>query len=532
MKLFFNGQIHSPHHPDATAMVIDHGRFIFLGSDEELCNASLKFEEKIDLGGKTIWPGLIDAHVHLGHLADSIAIINCETKTMDACFKRIREITSQLPKGVWVRGHGWNHNMWGSGFGNAQQLDSVTAGHPAYLTAKSLHAAWVNSEALSMAGINAQTPDPPEGIIQRDASGEPTGILFEAGAMRLIESIIPEPSHQERVLKIKSLLPELWQIGLTGVHDFDGIKYWQALQECYQDNDLLFRVCKNIPYDDMDTFIDAGLRSGYGDDFLHLGQVKLFADGALGPQTAAMKRPYEGSREVGALLLTEDKIIEIGKHTINHGLGLAIHAIGDLANHIVLNAFEKLRAYEAEKHLPHYQHRIEHVQILDPADLNRLAQLDLVASLQPVHAPSDMVMADRYLGKRSQYAYAYQSLVKSGAQFVLGSDAPVEPVNPFQGIHAAVTRQNTNGEPGPAGWHPEQRLSLAHALEGFSRRPAEITGRGEKFGQILPGLKADFIILRNDPFKISQSELYNIKVEATFIQGTCVYQNDSINFDF
>jgi predicted amidohydrolase YtcJ len=531
MKLFYNGNIRTPHHSKPTAMAIDHGIFVLLGSDKDLLDSSLKFEQKINLRQRTIWPGLIDAHVHLGQLADSLTMVDCETKTMDDCLDRIRQAASQMPEGAWIRGHGWNQNLWEAGYGNANLLDRVTAGHPAYLTAKSLHAAWANSEALARAGVNSQYSDPAGGTIQRDASGQPTGILFEAGAMRLIESIIPSPTQAERVFRLKTLLPELWQMGLVGVHDFDGMDCWLALQECSQESQLDFRVCKNVPFEGLDAFIQAGLRTNCGDDFLHVGQVKLFSDGALGPQTAAMKQPYTGTHEVGALLLQENEIVEIGKHAISHGLGLTIHAIGDLANHIVLNAFAKIRAFEEEQAYPHLKHRIEHVQIIDPADLHRLAELDIVASIQPVHAPSDMIIADRYLGDRSTFAYAYQSLIKSGATFVLGSDAPVEPINPFLGIHAAVTRQNLAGEPTPSGWHPEQRLSLSQALEGFSSQPAAITERGNSFGQILPGRQADFIILEQDPFLLAPSELYQVKPLATFIKGKSVYQSVSLDLE-
>lgn len=349
--------------------------------------------------------------------------------------------------------------------------------------------------------------------------------------MRLIEAIIPRPSHKESALKLQALLPELWRLGLIGVHDFDSMDCWQALQNFNQDGKLHFRVCKNVAFENLEAFIKAGLRTGYGDDFLHIGQVKLFADGALGPQTAAMKQPYTGCQEVGSLLLKEAEIVEIGKHAVSHGLGLAIHAIGDLANHIVLNALTKIRAFEAEHRLPHFNHRIEHVQILDPVDLNRLAELDIVASVQPVHAPSDMTMADQYLGERSKYAYAYQSLIESGASYVLGSDAPVEPINPFQGIHAAVTRQNLTGEPRPKGWHPEQRLTLAQALQGFTSLPAAIARRKATFGRILPGYKADFIILDQNPFNLPPGELHRIKPLATFIQGAPVFRSESLDLD-
>lgn len=525
MILFHNCKIQTAENQIATAMVIDHGCFVQIGSEKDLLNSFPKNNRKVNLQGKTIWPGLIDAHVHLCHLADSMTIVNCETKSLEDCLNRIEQSTQQGVQSDWIRGHGWNQNIWVAGFGHARQLDKITAGRPAYLTAKSLHAAWVNSKALSLAGIDSQTPDPPGGVIQRDGSGQPTGILFEAGAMQLVESIIPKDSGAEVTRKLKALIPQLWQLGLIGVHDFDGLDCWKALQECNQNHELNFRVSKNIPFDQLDSFIQAGLVSYYGDDFLHIGHVKLFADGALGPQTAAMKKPYEGSEETGTLLLTEDEILDIGQYAVSHGIGLAIHAIGDLAIYTVLNAYARLRNFEEEKKLPHYQHRIEHVQIIDPHDLTRLAQFGIVASVQPIHAPSDMKMADKYLDKRSKFAYAYQSLLKSGAELVLGSDAPVEPVNPFQGIHAAVTRKNIQNMPEPEGWHPEQSLSLSQALEGFSQKPAEIVKRGHKFGKIAEGFKADFLILRENPFTLNPTLLHQIRPLATFIQGECVYQS-------
>ena len=531
MKLFYNAKIFSPQYPKATAMIIDHGIFILVGSDKDLLETSLNVDQKINLRGRTVWPGLIDAHVHLEHLAEGMAMVDCETRSLEACLNRVRQTANQMPEGTWIRGHGWNQNVWESGYGDASLLDQVTESHPAYLTAKSLHAAWANSRALAKAGINSKTPDPPGGTIQRDEKGQPTGVLFEAGAMQLVESVIPKPTHAERVEKLKALLPELWQMGLVGVHDFDGADCWQALQEMVQAGELNLRVCKNVPFEALETFIQAGLRTNYGNDFLHVGQVKLFSDGALGPQTAAMKEPYTGSREVGVLLLSEKEILDIGIYAANHGLGLTIHAIGDLANHTVLNALSKLRAYEEAHSLPHLKHRIEHVQILDPADLDRLAKLNVIASVQPIHAPSDMKMADRYLGPRSENAYAYQSLITSGASFVLGSDAPVEPIDPFLGIYAAVTRQNLAGEPGPEGWHPEQRLSLTQAVEGFSRRPSELVGRDQRFGQIQPGLMADFILLEQDPFTLQPSELHRIRPLATFIQGTPVFKSDALDLE-
>lgn len=531
MKVIYNATIHAPDYPKATALLIHNGAFIALGSDTEILEGFPRAETTLNLEGKTLWPGLIDAHVHLRHLAESMGFVNCETDSMTTCVKRVQEAVARAPGDAWIRGHGWNHNRWVNGYGTAAILDAVSGGHPVYLTAKSLHAAWVNSEALRWAGITADTADPPGGMIQRDGSGRPTGILFE-NAMKLIEDRLPELSQEMVQRQIAGLIPELWKLGLVGVHDFDGLPCWQALQSLHQEGALKFRVCKNIPFEFMERFTDAGLRTGYGDDRLHIGSVKLFADGALGPQTAAMLEPYAESAEKGALLLSHEEIFSIGKQAVEHGLGLAIHAIGDLANRTVLNALQQLRSYEEEKRLPHHSHRIEHVQIIHPQDLPRLAALDIVASVQPIHAPSDMYLAEKKLGSRAQFSYAYGSLRQTGGMVICGSDAPVEPVNPFLGLHAAVTRRRLDGSPGPEGWFSEQRLPLTDALSGFSFGPARVIHRGDRLGKIAPGYRADFIILENNPFRCPSDNLGRILPLATFIDGECVFQDPQCNYSF
>jgi hypothetical protein len=531
MILFHNANIYAPLNPGATAVVIAHGRFHAIGSDSEILDSFSNAEQIINLEGHTLLPGLTDAHVHLRQLTESMTMVDCETENLNDCLVRVETAAKQLPEDAWLRGHGWDQNRWKVGFGTKEQLDRVCGEHPAYLTAKSLHAAWVNSKALALAGVDSQAPDPPSGIIQRDDAGRPTGILLEADAMSLIESIIPKPPIEEWVGKFKALFPELWKLGLTGVHDFDGFDCWQTLQSLRQNGSLKLRVRKNIPYDHLDTFINAGLRTDYGDDWLHIGGVKLFADGALGPQTAAMLKPYQGGDDLGTLLLTADEIGEIGRQAVDNGLALTIHAIGDRANHVVLNAFKEIRAYEQKKNLLHLPHRIEHVQIINPSDLPRLAALDIIASVQPIHAPSDMNTADKYLGDRSKNAYAYRSMLDSGATVVFGSDAPVETVNPFYGIHAAVTRRRVDGTPKPEGWHPEEKLSLTEALRGFSHTPALISNRGRRLGKIAIGYRADFLVLEENPFAINSQDLWTLKPLATFIDGDCVYASEDLRIN-
>jgi predicted amidohydrolase YtcJ len=347
----------------------------------------------------------------------------------------------------------------------------------------------------------------------------------------LVESIIPAPSAGENIAKIRATLPELWKVGLVGIHDFDDYACWLALQSLYQDGILEIRIRKHIPFDHLDVFINAGLRTGFGDDWLDIGGVKLFSDGALGPQTAAMLQPFEDSQNSGTLLMDQDELLKVGEHAVAHGVSLAVHAIGDRANREVLDAYQRLRAFEQAQHLPHLHHRIEHVQIIDPADISRLADLDIIASVQPIHAPSDMFMADRFLGSRAHNAYAYRSILDTGVTCVMGSDTPVELFNPFLGLHAAVTRRRADGSPGVKGWQPGQRLTLEEALIGFSHTPAVIAGRGNRQGKIAPGFNADFIILEQDPFKLDPHELGQITPQATFIAGVCKYQSENIQVD-
>ncbi|MFH2040509.1 MAG: amidohydrolase family protein, partial [Chloroflexota bacterium] len=265
--------------------------------------------------------------------------------------------------------------------------------------------------------------------------------------------------------------------------------------------------------------------SGFGDDHLRIGSLKLFADGALGPHTAAMLEPYvDDTNNYGILNLDNEQIYEIGCQSVDNGISLAVHAIGDRANHEILDGFERLRKYEKKKGYAPLRHRIEHVQLLHPSDMGRLANLDLIASMQPIHAPSDMLMADRSWGVRSEFAYAWQSQLERGARLAFGSDAPVESPNPFWGLHAAVTRQRKDGSPGDSGWYSKQRLSLEEALLGFTQGPAYTAGMENRSGKLNEGFLADLIVLEQDPFECHPSELFQIKPSATMVGGEWVWE--------
>lgn len=509
--------------PRATALAIEHGKIIAVGSDDEIRNAYGAHAEREDMGGRTILPGLTDAHIHLETYALSLTLVDCETPTRAECLRRVAERARSTPPGAWIRGHGWNQNLWPEGFGSVEQLDEITRDHPVYLTAKSLHAGWANSAALRAAGISASTPDPQDGKLVRDAHGNPTGILLEA-AMTLVVNAIPAPTADQVAEAIKSAQTTLWSLGITGVHDFDRARCFTALQMLDATGDLRLRVVKSIPLELLPEAARMGLRSGFGAPFLRIGGVKLFADGALGPHTAAMLQPYEDDpSNTGILFLDSEQVYKHGQIAVSSGIPMAIHAIGDRANHEVLTAFRQLRAYEKEIGAPPLRHRIEHVQCLHPQDYAALAELDIIASVQPIHATSDMHMADQYWGARSHGAYAFRTLLEQGTRLVFGSDAPVESPNPWWGIHAAVTRRRSDGSPGVDGWYPAQKLTLDEALAGYTTGPAYAAGCESSRGQLAPGYDADLIVIGQDPYAISRDRLHEIKTDATMVQGDWVW---------
>ena len=319
-------------------------------------------------------------------------------------------------------------------------------------------------------------------------------------------------------------------MGITGVHDFDGSRCFSALQMLHQSRQLKLRVLKQLHLEDLPHAIAIGLRSGFGDDMLRIGALKLFSDGALGPHTAAMLEPYEDDPvNRGSLMLDAGNIFEHGKVAVENGINLSIHAIGDRANREILNGYAKLRVHEGtlpiKSHHP-MRHRIEHVQVIDPADLPLFAKLNLIASMQPIHATSDMLMADKYWGKRSAYAYAWRSLLSSHVNLAFGSDAPVESPNPFWGIYAAVTRRRTDGSPSLEGWYPEQRLRVEEALLAYTTGPAYAAGMEDRLGRLMPGYLADLLVLNENPFICVPEELLNIHPMGTMVGGEWVYSEN------
>ncbi len=522
MKILYNARIHTldPHCPTASVIVIERERIFAVGGPELL--ESFPQAGREDMDGRVVLPGLTDAHIHLEKYALGLQKLDIETATDEECLRRIEERAAQ--SSGWILGHGWTKSPTFTG--------ALGGDLPVYLTAKSLHAAWANAAALRMAGIGSGSPDPIDGKIVRDESGQPNGILLE-GAMRLVESIIPQPSPDELCAAMEAAQSILWKMGLTGIHDFDGRASFMALQSMDTRGALKLRVLKSIPLELLPQARALGLRSGFpegasgrcGNERLRIGSVKVFMDGALGQRTAAMFHPYLNEpANRGMLNMDGETLSEHARQAADVGLSMAVHAIGDRAVHEVLDGFEQLRAYERERRLPALRHRIEHVQIVHPDDVSRLGRMGIIASMQPIHALSDMSAADLYWGERARLAYAWRTQAAHGAPLAFGSDAPVESPNPFWGLRAAVTRRRVDGSPGAAGWYPEERLSMQAALEAYTVGPAYAAGMEDRLGRLAPGYEADLIVVEKDPFTCPPDALLSLGSSATMLAGQWLWQ--------
>jgi len=525
MKTLYNAKIYTmnPALPVASTIVVEEGRVVAVGGPD-LKNKLSDKSDLQDMHGSIILPGLTDAHMHLEHFAFSQQQVFCETDTLEQCLKNVADKAASLPKGAWIQGWGWNQNVWAGGYGTAEDLDRVAPENPVYMSSKSGHATWANSLAMKLASVDSSTPDPEGGVIQRDNTGKPTGIFFET-ANDLVRQIIPPATVEDSARAIIAAQPALWAMGLTGVHDFNNVRCFSALQRLNLDDELKLRVTKGIPLDFARHAAAVGLRSGFGSEFLRIGSVKLFADGALGSQTAGMLEPLENlPGSTGIMLIDAETMFEHGKIAVKSGLSLAIHAIGDRANRVVLDGLQLLREYEREHAISGLKHRIEHAQLLHPDDISRLSALKITGSMQPIHTTSDMDISDKYWGARSAGAFVFKTLLELGTELIFGSDAPVETPNPFFGLHAAVTRRRANGYPTPDGWHHEQKITLYQALQGFTTAPAAANGGFERSGTLKQGNNADLIALDVDPFNIDPQDLYLIKPISTMVAGEWVYQ--------
>jgi predicted amidohydrolase YtcJ len=528
--ILYNGNIITlePTQPRVSALAISYGRVVALGTDDEIRALANTKTTEVNLDGKTVLPGLTDAHLHWEWTSRALKSVDVfELPSKQIALDRVKARVDATATGEWITGWGWAQDMWEDrAFPTKADLDAVAPNHPVMLSAKSGHAGWANSKALKQAGIINSTPDPEGGQIQRDANGEATGILLES-AMGLVAKIVPSPTPNQLADMMTDAQQRALKSGLTMIHDFDEPSCLSALQILRERGDLSIRALKNVNQQWLSAAIESGIRTNFGDDWIRIGALKLFADGALGPKTALMFEPFEGEPDnYGIAVVDKEEMVEYVSRASACGLPSTVHAIGDKAVHDVLDVFEHVRAEETQRGIARskHRHRIEHVQIIHPQDLDRLAQLDIIASMQPIHATSDMVTADRHWGtERTQYSYNPRLQLNRGARIAFGSDAPVEPFDPFMGIHAAITRQR-NGLP-VDGWHPSAKLTLDETLLGFTQGPAYAANMENRLGKLAEGFLADLIVIDRDIYAIESDEILDINVLGTMVDGEWRYRD-------
>jgi predicted amidohydrolase YtcJ len=464
---------------------------------------ALASPERVDLGGRCVVPGFNDSHVHFPTWALAQRQVRLEgTASLDEALARVAAAARGVQPGGWLRGMGWRSGDWSPPVEPTKEaLDRVTGDMPAALMARDYHSLWLNSAALARANGDLEVAG---GVVERDARGEPTGVLREECAWHFRDSHV-RPTEDEMVAASREGVRIAIARGVTAVHDKDGwlgaLGVWQRLRD---ERSLHLRVWQSLPADQVEELAELHLRSGFGDNLVRAGYLKAFMDGTLGSQTARM---LDGS---GVQITSREELAEIVRRGAEAGWPVAVHAIGDLANREALDAFEETRDVWHPRGL---RPRIEHAQLLTPEDIPRFARIGVAASVQFSHAPSDRELAERFWAGKTDRAYAYRSLWDAGALVANGSDAPIEELDPWAGIVAAVSRA----------WHPEQRLTLEEAFRATTVNAAWLARDEHRRGRLLPGFLADLVVLDRDPFGLEPEELSEARVVATMLGGRWVH---------
>ncbi len=515
LTAYVNGRVYTldPALPVAEALACHAGRIVAVGLTEQMRDLGAFPSRVIDLGGRAVVPGFTDAHIHALGLGLSLGQLELSAcSSLAQCLDLVRERARGLPPGRWLLGRGWNQNGWPEArWPTRQDLDAVCAENPVALQSKDGHLLWVNSLALSTAGVGLHSPDPDGGEIVRDSSGWPSGLLKE-NATEAVHKAIPEPTASEIDEALMRMMDHALRLGVTGIGNFEGPEVLRAFGRLRASGRLRLRVTQHIAHAFLDQAIDSGLTSGLGDEWLRVGSLKLFADGTLGSQTAWMIEPFDGSsNNRGIAVLTAERMREAARRAEAAGIATAIHAIGDRANREALGA---LAAAPAVAAMPH---RIEHAQLVHPDDLLQFARHGIVASMQPIHAVGDRDTADRYWGERCATAYAWRSLLESGAILAFGSDAPVESCDPLSGLYAATARHGIGDGREP--WRPEQALGVQAALHAYTVGSAQATGESAIKGTLAPGKVADFVVLSDDIVAGGAEAIARTRVIKTVVAG-------------
>lgn len=530
--LYLNGNIYTMDstQPRAQAMAIDDtsGRILAVGTNDEVRRIRGQHTQLIDLKGKTVLPGFNDAHIHLLDTAYRSHHVNAAGSTSeDEVAARVRERAAQTPRGRWIQGGQWDKNLWpGERFPTKASLDAAAPEHPVALSSKDGHVLWVNSLALQRAHITAETPNPATGAILRNGSGEPTGILQEEDAMTLVYRKIEKPDPQMNHMLIQRTLSELQRSGITTIHDIEGETSLNLFQQLRDEGKLGVRVQMILPRQMLPRLRTQGINND-DNDLLRVGGIKIFADGTLGSQTAAMLESFEGSPgNYGILTIPEQEMMDTVNDATEMGLTIAIHAIGDRAAKVALDAIERAQMLMAEQGTPEdttsgLRYRLEHVQLITPDDLERMRRLGVIASVQPFHAVADRDIAERYWGKRSRRAYAYRTMHDMGIPLAMGSDAPVEIFDPLRILYAATVRRDPATKRPP--WLPDQALPVADALWGYTLGAAYAGAEEQRKGSLTVGKLGDAVVLREDILTVPQDKMSENSIQATILGGKVVY---------
>ncbi len=509
-----------------TALAFDaQGKILAVGNAADV-SAKAPGARRVDMGGKTLLPGLIDAHGHVFGLGQMLTQLDLsQTTSLEGALKAIGDYSRANAGQGWLRGRGWNQENWKLGrFPTAADVDTVVSDRPVWFERVDGHAGWANSRALAAAGITDKTPDPAGGKIVRDANGKATGVLVDA-AQELVTKVLPPQTEAEGRVVLDRALGALAKVGVTSTHDAGLGVAEDRLYRAYADQGkLTARIYGMIggTEGDFDALAKNGPLKTYGNDMYALRAVKLYSDGALGSRGAALIKPYSDEPHSHGLLFYKTAQMDaMMKKAMARGYQVNVHAIGDAGNHQILDIYQKELA--ATKSAAQ-RHRIEHAQVVTQADIVRFKTLGIIPSMQPTHATSDKNMAETRVGhERIKGAYAWRSFLHQGSRIACGSDFPVESPNPFFGIHAAVTRQDASGQP-IAGWYPNQAMSLKEAFRCFTLDAAYAGHAENSLGSLEPGKWADFIVVDQDLFKVSTYDIYKTGVLQTWVGGKQVYQ--------
>ncbi len=530
--IFYNGTIatQDAHRSMAQAVAIGQDRIVAVGKDSTVLALAGPDTKRINLDGRLLVPGFIDTHIHFYEWALKRKGVRLDdAASMDDLLDRVRQSASKRPAGQWIMGQGFNETGWPTpNIPTRNHLDPMAPAHPVLLWRCDLHLAVANSMALALAGIDAATPDPPDGRIERDETGQPTGILREL-AINLVRQAVTPPSADRVQRAFREATAALHQYGVTGIHDVrlmddnDGATAFRVFQRLNQNRQLQLRTWVTLPGERLDTVIDLGLCTGYGDDRLRVGHVKFFSDGGMGARTAWMIDPYQDA-DRGMPLMDMDALAHAVRRADSAGLSTMVHAIGDRANHEVIAIFEALEVHRAHANRPPpvIPHRIEHVQMIRPADAVRLNGLNLALNVTPANMLQDIDLIDAALGEMGKYTYAFRWLLDTGVPVMFSSDCPVCAPDPLLGIRAAVTRKRDDGTP-TDGWYAQNRVTVDDAIRAYTATPAAVQNTLD-VGVIAPGNKADIIILSHNILNLPVERLSEARVDMTVFDGEIVYR--------